>query len=148
MKANKDLAIELQNVMGQLKRASSFSHGQSKLRGAERHILLLIAELTKSNPVTITEIANRIGVTLAAVTHQVNALEKAGFIERLYNKEDRRVVLIKLSGEGQAQVAITRKEFTQKIQKLTDYLGERDTESLIHLVKKISQYPGFTNKND
>lgn len=144
MQSKKDLAIELQNVLGQLKRAGSFKYGHSKLRGAEKHILMLIAEMKKGQPVTTSEIANKIGVTLAAVTHQINALELEGLIERLQDESDRRLVFITLSAKGKDQLANLKKEFSNKIKKLTDFLGEEDTLSLIHLVKKIAEYPGLT----
>ena len=143
MQSNKDLAIELQNVIGQLRRAGSFKHGHSKLRGAEKHALMLVAEINNGQPVTISEIANKMNVTLAAVTHQMNALERAGLIERLQDRDDRRLVFIKLSAKGKDQLAELRKEFSDKIKKLTDHLGEEDTLLLIHLIKRIAEYPGF-----
>jgi DNA-binding MarR family transcriptional regulator len=130
-------------VIGQLRRAGSFKHGRTNLKGAEKHILLLIGEMKKGQPVTISEIANKIGVTLAAVTHQINALEQEGLIERLQDKEDRRLVFIALSKKGQVQVVKLKKEFSDRIKKLTDFLGEKDTLSLIHIVKRISDYPEF-----
>lgn len=144
MQPNKDLAIELQNVLGQLRRAGSLKHGHSNLKGAEKHILILIADLKGGKPVTTSEIALKIGVTLAAVTHQINALEEENLIERLQDKDDRRIVFIKLSKKGTAQVVKLRKEFSQRIRQLTDFLGEKDTQSLIHLIKRIADFPGFT----
>ena len=144
MQSNKNLAFELQNVIGQLKRANSLKHGHSNLKGAEKHVLILISELKKNGPVTTSEIANKIGVTLAAVTHQVNALEKEGLIERMQDKEDRRIAFIELSEKGGVQVAKLKKEFAQKIQKLTNFLGDKDTRTLIHLIKKIADFPEFT----
>lgn len=76
MLADHRLAFELQNVIIQFRKTNISKYKYSKLKGAEKCILFLIDELKTQGPVTISEIANRIRVTLAAVTHQINALEK------------------------------------------------------------------------
>jgi len=138
MRESKKIASELQDVVNQLRRSSLLKHDHSGLRGAEKHMLILISELKDGEPVTISEIANKIGVTLAAVTHQINALEKENLIKRLSRSEDRRIVLVKLSKKGNLQVKDLQKKFAQKIQMLSDFLGEKDTKTLIRLMKKIS----------
>jgi len=144
MRPNQELAFELQNVIGQLKRSSALKHDCSNLKGAEKHVLLLIYELKNGQPITISEIANKIAVTLAAVTHQINPLEKLGLIKRLSDSGDRRVVLIELTKNGRTQVAKLKKEFAKKTQILAEFLGEKDTKDLIRLVKKMSEFRGFT----
>jgi DNA-binding MarR family transcriptional regulator len=144
MQKNKELAFELQKTIGQLRRTNVFIHNHSKLKGAEKHILLLICELKDGEPVTISEIANKIGVTLAAVTHQINTLEKHGLIKRLSDGNDRRIVLIELTKKGNTQVVKLKEEFVKKIQILSEYLGENDTKELVRLVKKISEFQGFS----
>ena len=146
MQTSNDLSYELQNVLGQLRRARSIGHGHSRLKGAEKHILLLIAEMKNSEPVTTSEIANKIGVTLSAVTHQINGLEKEGLVNRLQDKDDRRIVFIELSRKGASQVTKLKVEFADKIKKLSDFLGEKDTRSLIRIIKKLSKYPAFSKE--
>jgi DNA-binding MarR family transcriptional regulator len=144
MKKNNELAIELQNVISQLRRANVSKFSFSKLKGAERHILLLISDLKKGQPVSISEIANKIGVTLAAVTHQINTLEEQGMIKRLSDNEDRRIVLIELTKNGNEQVSKLKNEFAKKIQLLVEFLGENDTKELVRLIGKISEFRGLT----
>ena len=71
MSSNTKLAFELRSVIGQLGKIIALKHNHSKLRGAEKHILFLICELKNCQPITISEIANKIGVTLAAATYFV-----------------------------------------------------------------------------
>jgi len=144
MQSNKKLTFELRNVIGQLRRIITLKHNHSKLKGAEKHILFLIYELKSGQPVTISEIANKIGVTLAAVTHQINTLEKQGLIRRLSGSDDRRFVIIELTKKGNAQVVKLKKEFAKKTQILVKFLGEKDTKNLIRLIKKMSEFRGFT----
>jgi len=144
MESNRELVFELQNVFGQLARAKALKHGRSKLRGAEKHILFLIHELKNNQPVTISEIANKIGVTLAAVIHQINTLKKLGLIKRFSDIIDRRVVLVELTKKGNRQVLKLKKEFAKKTKILADFLGEKDTKILIRLVRRMSEFHEFT----
>jgi DNA-binding MarR family transcriptional regulator len=144
MQSSQELAFELQNVVGQLKRSNTLKHDCSNLKGAEKHVLFLIYELKSGQPITISEIANKIGVTLAAVTHQINTLEKQDLVKRLSDSGDRRVVLIELTKKGREQVVALKKEFAKKTQILAEFLGEKDTKELIRLVKKMSEFRGFT----
>jgi len=143
MFSNKELAYELQNAVSQLGSANALKHSHSKLKGAEKRILFLVLKLKEGQPVMVSEIANNIGVTFAAVTHQINALEKKGCVKRIADKNDRRIVLVSLTEEGRAQVKKIKDEFKKKIIVLADFLGEKDTKELIRLVKKISKFPGF-----
>lgn len=143
MQSNKKLSFELQNVISQFKRSIALKNNHSKLKGAEKHILFLVHELNNNQPVTISEIAKQMGVTLAAVTHQISTLEKQNLIRRLPDNNDKRVILIDLTRKGDTQVVKLKKEFAQKTQILVDFLGEKDTNDLIRLVKKMSKFRGF-----
>lgn len=141
MSTNKQLVFELQNVISQLKRTVRLKHKHSKLKGAEKHILFLIHELN-SQPVSISCIAKKMGVTLAAITHQITTLEKQGLIKRLFGKDDKRVVIVQLTTKGMAQVTKLKQEFAEKTKVLAKFLGEDDTKHLIRLVKKMSEFKG------
>jgi len=148
MQSDRELAFELQNAIGRLKRAIALKLDHSGLRGAEKHILFLICKLKNGQPVSISEIAAKIGVTLAAVTHQITALENQGLIKRLSAAGDKRVVLIVLNKKGKAQVVKLKREFAKKIHILAEFLGKMDTQNLIHLIEKMEKFPGFNKPFD
>jgi DNA-binding MarR family transcriptional regulator len=131
-------------VIVQLRKASIFKNNHSKLRGAEKHIMFLLCNSDGHRPVTISEIADKLRVTLPAVTHQINTLEKHGLIKRLSRNDDRRLVTVELTKKGCEQVKKLKKEFAKKTQILADFLGKKDTKDLIRLVKKMSSFKGFT----
>ncbi len=146
MSVNYNLAFELQNVIIKFKREFEPKNNCSKLKGAEKFALFLIEELKHQQPVTISEIAKKTKVTLAAVTHQINALEKLGLIKRLSGCTDRRTVCVSLTESGSTQVIELKKEFTKKTRVLADFLGEKDTKDLIHLVKRMSEFREIIKK--
>jgi DNA-binding MarR family transcriptional regulator len=143
MREKNELVLELQTVLGQLRRSVSFGHSRLHLKGAEKQALFMIAKLNEGKPVSPTEIAAKTGVTMPAVTHQINSLEEEGLVKRIHSKEDRRSVLISLSGDGEKKLRKIKAEFSQKLEALSDFLGEKDTRELIRIIRKISQYPDF-----
>jgi DNA-binding MarR family transcriptional regulator len=146
MDSNKRLAFELQNVISQFKRTIALNHNHSKLRGAEKRVLFLVYGLKNSQPMTTSEIAEKMGVTLAAVTRPMNAMEKQGLIKRLPDASDRRVSKLELTRKGEAQVVKLKEEFAQKTRVLVEFLGQKDTSDLIRLVKKLSGFKGFVKQ--
>jgi DNA-binding MarR family transcriptional regulator len=93
---------------------------------------------------TMTEISNLLQITPAGVTHQINPLEEAGYIERLQAPNDRRIVLIGLTDKG-TQVAETLiSEVQESLIGLVNHLGEEDSQTLIRLMSKAIEF--FTSQ--
>jgi DNA-binding MarR family transcriptional regulator len=58
--------------------------------------------LTESEPVSMSPLAQDLGITLSACTHLVDNLVRAGFVSRSDDQYDRRVVRCSLTEKGQA----------------------------------------------
>ena len=151
MPSKKELALELQNVISQIRRSGlsdhHHHHDHENLKGSDRMMLFMVSQLNNGQPVTTSEVANTLGITLPAVTHKINALEAENLIKRVTDETDRRIVYISLSAKGKKQVEKLEKEFIDKLGFLTDFLGEKDTRDLIRLVKKIADFPKFLGDN-
>jgi DNA-binding MarR family transcriptional regulator len=143
----KDLVDELQDALNRLRRSKLFDHGDH-LRSAEKHMLFKVAKLKNGQPVTPSELASKMNVSMAAITHHINSLEKQNLITRLHNYDDRRMVAIALSQKGSEEVKNLQREFKSKIKILTDYLGEDDVRDLIRVIKKISDLAEKTKGNN
>jgi DNA-binding MarR family transcriptional regulator len=109
--------------------------------------LWLLATLNNGKPVTPSEAAKNLGVTLAAITHRINSLEEQGYVVRSPSPDDRRVVFISLSSKGAEMLDTVRKGYFEKIRGLVEYLGEEDSSVLIALLAKISDYVKKTGGN-
>lgn len=145
---NKDISFELQNTINNLKRSVFFNSKRGPLHGASKQVLFIIAKLKNGQAVMPSEISTRLGVTLPAVTHQINSLEKDGFIKRFQDKKDRRIVSIAVSRKGQSEVKRLEKNFLETIKRVSDHLGEKDTSELIRILKKISELPRETEEGE
>lgn len=101
-------------------------------RIAERHAmtyqqLVALRHLSRSGPMTMSELTERIGVTRGAMTGLVDRLEEAGLVARRHGAEDRRVIFLDVTPHGgdvlAAMQASWQAETRQWIRKLDP--GER-----------------------
>ncbi|NCO65479.1 MAG: hypothetical protein COW32_07940 [Candidatus Aquicultor secundus] len=133
-------ARELQSAMNMFRRTNFITKDNSGLRHSEKYFMWLLATLNKGAPVMPSEAAKELNVTLAAITHYINSLEKQGYVTRSSSPEDRRVVFVSLSDKGAEMVAAMREKHSEKIYGLVEYLGDKDSSELIALMTKISKY--------
>lgn len=110
------------------------------IKKTEKFTLMLILDLSKNQQVTTSMVADKLGVTLAAVSHHINSLVEEGYIERQISPDDRRVIFLNLTKKGMTFVLELKKKHHQKINALAQYLGKDDTQKIIDLLKKINNF--------
>lgn len=74
------------------------------LSGIQYHILMVVAELSADQPVTITAVAARLHTSGAYVTMETKKLMRRGFLDKQPNPDDGRSVIITLTDEGRAAI--------------------------------------------
>jgi DNA-binding MarR family transcriptional regulator len=96
-----DLLLRLSEVLGGLKKRR-LGGGSNELRDAfekselgPRHVAPLIA-LVLSGPSSVSELAERIGLTPATTSLLVGELSRAGFVERREDEADRRRTIVSI----------------------------------------------------
>lgn len=75
--------------------------------GLSRGTFDILAALRRAGPphrLTPTELYNALLVTSGAITHRLNQLEDAGFVERKVSSNDRRVTFVFLTRHGKRRV--------------------------------------------
>ncbi len=87
--------------------------------------------------VKVSELSGLIHSTNPATSKMLNALEEKGYIERISDNKDRRVVYIRLSFAGEKKI----KEAFHKMRHFADCtikrLGEEDAKELIRILNKF-----------
>ena len=137
-KTSKALTHDLFQIMKQFPRPKLKQSSIDGLTRSEYELLvMLVMSLGEDKQAfTVTEISNLLQITPAGVTHLINPLEEAGYIERLQAPKDRRVVRIGLTKKG-TQVAETLiSEVQENLIGLVNHLGEEDSRTLIRLMSK------------
>jgi len=118
---------------------------QSSIDGLTRSEYELLVILVMSlgddrQAFTVTEISNLLQITPAGVTHLINPLEKAGYIERLQAPNDRRIVRIGLTKKGTQVAEALISEVQENLVGLINHLGEEDSKTLIRLMSKSIEF--------
>ncbi|WP_325390651.1 MarR family transcriptional regulator [Desulfitobacterium sp.] len=102
------------------------------------HQFHFLMYLKRQESCTPSEIAKLYDITLGAVTGFVDRLYKLGLITRERSDQDRRLVLIKLSEEGESQLAFFDQRLSTIHQHILNRLGEEEIELLNqHLIRYL-----------
>ena len=89
---------------------------------------------------SVTEISNLLQITPAGVTHLINPLEEAGYIERLPDPNDRRVVLIGLTDRGTETAEALIADIQRQLIGLINHLGEEDSQTFFRLLSRAIEF--------
>lgn len=134
----KDTASYMLQVVSRLQTATFCSYIDSTgVHPAESFVLL---ELWREEPLSQTQISQRLDIGNATVGQTLKRLEKNGFVKRQPCTEDRRRLLVYLTDSGRAlQAPITQasSEIARDIKKL---LGKEDSEHLLASLTKLADY--------
>ena len=125
-----------------------FPHSKLKQRSidgltqSELELLMMLAlnQYIYKKAVTVTEISNLLQITPAGVTHMINSLEGTTCIERLPASNDRRIVLVGLTGRGKQVAENYMVEIQDRLNGLFNYLGEGDSQALINLLSRSVEF--------
>ncbi len=137
-----DLTRELFQLMKRFPRPKLPQSSRHELTRSESELLAVLVMILadgKQAP-TVTEISSLLQITPAGVTHLLNPLEAAGFIERQPHPTDRRVVLIGLTAKGIEIGEGLIAEIQEKLIGLINHLGEEDSRTLIRLLSRSIEY--------
>jgi DNA-binding MarR family transcriptional regulator len=105
--------------------------------------LLVILKMNiddQTTALSVSEISNLLQITPAGVTHLINPLEEKGFIKRLPDPNDRRIVLIGLTSKGTKTADVIIMDVQKELIGLVNYLGEEDSKELVRLMSRALEY--------
>jgi DNA-binding MarR family transcriptional regulator len=136
------LAQELAQTFAQFRRLGP---PKGSLHGFKSGEFFLLATLISSIPpgaksIKASDLSTQLQVTPAAVTHVINDLEKAGYVERVSDPTDRRIVLLKPTSAGLKMMEAANAQFLEMLQGLVEFLGEDDSREYIRLVSLAITY--------
>ncbi len=88
----------------------------------------------------MTSVARELEVTTGTLTISVNSLVKKGYVNRTRSEEDRRVVLISLSGKGQKAYLHHRKFHEEMIDAVLKDLTQEEQQALEKALSKLTRF--------
>jgi len=141
-KISMDLTQELFQIMKRFPRPKLKQSSIDGLTRSEYELLvMLVMNLDENNTaLSVSELADLLVITPAGVTHLVNPLEDKGYIKRLQDRKDRRIVLIGLTDKGTEVAEALIAEVQEQLIGLVNHLGEEDSKTLVHLMSRSIEF--------
>jgi len=132
-------------IMNNLRKLTSKHHqkdmvhqGEFMMLGAIYNCLEEKSESNIEEPgVKVSELSNIIHSTKPATSKMLRALEEKGYIERISDKKDRRVVYIRLSVVGEKKMKEAFNRMHDFADRTIKRLGEEDAKELIRMLNKF-----------
>ena len=140
------LAQELESILVKFQKFGLQNSHCQKLTHSEYMLLVAIKHFIESNHngIKVSDLSTYLQITPAIVTHLINSLEEGGYVGRLADSADRRIVLVNPTAKGNSITEIMTKEFLENFKGLVGYLGEKDSKELVRLISSTLTY--FTDK--
>ena len=103
--------------------------------------MILRMNLDAEKPaISVSEISNLLQITPAGVTHLINPLEEKGFVQRLADRSDRRIVRVGLTARGTETADAMLTIIQEQLLGLINHLGEADGETFMRLMSRAIEY--------
>jgi len=136
------LAMEFAEVTTRFKKTiREGPHSEDIKRNEFKLLMLIIDRVTPEvKGVKVSELSTVLDITPAAVTHIINALEKKEYLERLSDKSDRRIVLVRLTEAGLNAIDDMKKQFFLGLKELIGFLGEKDSREFIRIIELVTKF--------
>ena len=103
----------------------------------DRAATALLRQIAESESLRPGELAQRLAVEASHVTRQVHRLEKAGYVRRVPDPDDRRAQRIELTGPGQEAVERIREASRRGMQMVLAAWSPRDLRQLADLFHRM-----------
>jgi len=107
---------------------------QTDLSSQQMHILYMLAH---EDRLTVKDVAAMMGITSSAATQIIEGLVKSGYVERIRDNEDRRVVHLQFSAQGKTNFENFKKAHMERIGLAFEVLTDQELELLINIPTKI-----------
>lgn len=100
---------------------------------------LVVDMLRNKGAMKMTEIASELGITLPAATGLIDRLHGLKMLDRLYDKNDRRVIRIHLTPKGQRLVLRVSRKREKMINHVFGRLSEEERQTYLKILRKVHE---------
>lgn len=128
---------KIQRLFHKNKRSKDFQHGIMMALKIIHNDYLSHKDNEKYHGIKTSDLTKKLCITKPATSKILNSLEEKGYIERSSNKEDRRIVYVKLTEKGTLYLQEQNIKFKKFTYKVIEKMGEEDIDNLIRLFNKL-----------
>ena len=100
---------------------------------------MVLKNLAQNDNCKMSDLSSALFVTLANMTSMADRMERDGYLKRVADPEDRRIVRIKMTPKGKN---VVKKMQEQRLQSLTSALSritDEEKEKLLKIMSKIAE---------
>lgn len=95
---------------------------------------LMALQFLKEQPIGIvSDLANFLKLSKSSTTQLVERLVKVGFVKRIHDKEDRRIVRLNITKDGEKEFEVLKNKMMEKMQKILSRIPAKDLHELIRI---------------
>lgn len=129
----------LYNCISKIRRVAERLNQQSDEDSSEMGVLTMVVQPCNENKqrVRMTDISRNLFITKPAATQCVNRLVSKGWVTRVNDPDDRRVVYIEATESGTAQIERHTRERIELLERVSQSLGTEKTERLAILFNEF-----------
>ena len=124
--------VQLQRALERLARRSDIH------RDLDRASYLLARTLEATGPISVKDLASRLGLDATTVTRQVATMERLGLLDRHSDPNDGRVKLIELSPNGRRKMRAVQRARRERVRQLFAGWSNRDQLELGQLLGRFN----------
>ena len=99
--------------------------------------LLIVDTLCREGETKMSDLARIMTVTTAAMTGTVERLVRYGYVERVFDPDDRRIIKIKLSQKGESFIAQINGRRRKANIKIFGQISSQDRENYLRILMQI-----------
>jgi DNA-binding MarR family transcriptional regulator len=137
------LLDELRSSFGELLGAERRLRGRDQHRGGgelSHHQIRALFHLAKEDEVTAGCLARNAELSPASMTAMLDQLEELGFVARRRSAEDRRQVLVTLTDEGRAKMAVKRAAWNEKFLAAVGEHSDAELDAAVRVMRTIGGF--------
>lgn len=138
-------AAEISLVLEELAR---FYRRLSPAGGLSATAAATLFGLDRHGPARLTELAGQQGVSQPAMTQLINRMAETGFVERVPDPGDGRVVLVRVTAAGRAELRHRRAVRTTRLASLLDRLPDAERAALVAAVPAIAALTTLSHESE
>lgn len=112
----------------------------NKVRPRDLMLLRHIHCGNQESLITMSQLAQKAGITPAAVSQIISGYEKNNWVRRVRSKQDQRTVYVQLTDEFKEKMDHKWQEHLSLLQCFLDELGDEDCENFERFLQKIIEF--------
>jgi len=133
----KDLVNELENIFYDIKKTFSIEKNTLQYEGISWSQIFVLNMVNDSEKIKVSDIAEKMGVSVPAITSLTDKLIKQQLVERLRCEKDRRIVYLQCTLLGKQKIHEYRNQRKATIEKYLNGLTLEELNQLVDLYQKI-----------